>query len=108
MRQREEDEESEKRKERQRREANIALSRVITHEDPGGKDEIPEPGDDEKLPAEDVSPDFSETTQSLRPLPQISRKRQREASCESRDPSLKESIVDSSQRNFTDVHSPYS
>ncbi|KAI4925746.1 uncharacterized protein J4E92_006482 [Alternaria infectoria] len=108
MRQCEEDKVSQKRKECQRREANVALSHVIIHEDPAGKDETPVPGHDEKLPAKDVSPDPSDAAQSLRPLPQISRKRQREPSCESRDPSLKESIVDTSQRDSTDVHSPYS
>ncbi|KAI4957359.1 hypothetical protein J4E86_004497 [Alternaria arbusti] len=108
MRQGEEDEESEKMKERQRREANIALSCVIIHEDPGGKVEILEPGDDEKLPAGNVSPDILDAAQSLRPLPQISRKRQREPSCESLDPPLKESIVDTSQRDSTDAHNPYS
>ena len=108
MRQYEEDKVSQKRKECQRREANVALSHVIIHEDPAGKDETLVPGHDEKLPAKDVSPDPSDAAQSLRPLPQISRKRQREPSCESRDPSLKESIVDTSQRKSTDVHSPYS
>jgi len=108
MRQYEEDKVSQKRKECQRREANVALSHVIIHEDPAGKDETPVPGHDEKLPAKDVSPDPSDAAQSLRPLPQISRKRQREPSCESRDPSLKESIVDTAQRKSTDVHSPFS
>ena len=108
MHQREKDKEEGKRKVRQKREANIALSRVIIHQDPAGKVEIPETGDYEKLPVEDVSPDLSDVAQSDRPVPQILGKRQREPSCESLDPSLKESIVDTPRRASTDAHSPYS